>query len=156
MRRTGHERDNGNLMITTVAGTGSNGNTGDGDLATSATLNGPQGVAFDTLGNMFIADSFNHEIRMVTKSDGKITTVVTFPELFVTSLILLLELSAMYMFPAASTATPLISDNCAAVAGPLSPEYPGSLSTEPAAVVIVPATVAVLASLSALAPSVRK
>ena len=68
-------KSDGNLLITTVAGTGSNGNTGDGDLATSATLNGPKGVAFDKLGNMFIADTNNNKIRMVTKSDSKITTV---------------------------------------------------------------------------------
>src|SRR5271155_5068689 len=52
--------------ITTVAGTGVAGFGGDGGLATSAVLNHPNRVAFDSLGNMYIADSSNNRIRMAT------------------------------------------------------------------------------------------
>jgi trimeric autotransporter adhesin len=64
-------------IITTVAGDGSHGYSGEGDgvLATSARLNFPQGVAIDASGNIYIADTRNHRIRMVTKSTGIITTV---------------------------------------------------------------------------------
>ena len=51
--------------ITTIAGTGVNGFSGDGGPATSAQLNGPQGVAVDPAGNLYIADTFNSRIRKV-------------------------------------------------------------------------------------------
>jgi sugar lactone lactonase YvrE len=60
-------------IISTVAGTGNPGRTGDGGSATSATLNFPYGIALDSAGNLFIADTFNHSIRQV--SLGVITTV---------------------------------------------------------------------------------
>ena len=59
--------------ITTVAGTTA-GFSGDGGAATSAQLNLPTGVAFDSAGNLFIADRLNHRIRKVDTS-GNITTV---------------------------------------------------------------------------------
>ncbi len=59
--------------ITTVAGTGAAGDSGDNDLATSAQLNNPQGVAVDSVGSLYIADSSNHRVRKVT--GGGITTV---------------------------------------------------------------------------------
>jgi hypothetical protein len=62
-------------IITTVAGTGTAGYTGDGAAATSATLTLPQGIAVDTAGNLFIADTGNHCIRKVDASTGVITTV---------------------------------------------------------------------------------
>ena len=69
-------------IITTVAGNGySNpsdgvgGYTGDGLLATSAELNNPQGVAVDGSGNLYIADTYNGCIRMVSAATGIITTV---------------------------------------------------------------------------------
>jgi len=61
-------------VIATVAGTGAAGFSGDGEVATSAKLNEPSGVAVDTTGNLYIADSINHRIRKVDK-DGTITTV---------------------------------------------------------------------------------
>jgi sugar lactone lactonase YvrE len=62
-------------IITTVAGIGdSGGYSGDGGSATSAKLNKPQGVAVDTDGNLYIADTENHRIRKVSTS-GIITTV---------------------------------------------------------------------------------
>jgi trimeric autotransporter adhesin len=62
-------------IITTVAGDGTRGYKGDRELATLAGLNAPYCVAVDASGNMYIADSFNNRIRLVTKSSGIITTV---------------------------------------------------------------------------------
>jgi trimeric autotransporter adhesin len=62
-------------IISTVAGTGTSGSySGDGGPATSAQLNAPIGVALDSVGNLFIADSFNNRIRKVTPA-GNISTV---------------------------------------------------------------------------------
>lgn len=60
-------------IITTVAGTGVQGFAGDGGSATSAMLDSPSGVAVDGSGNIYIADSRNHRIRVV--KNGVITTV---------------------------------------------------------------------------------
>jgi sugar lactone lactonase YvrE len=62
------------LVISTVAGTGIAGYTGDGAAATSATLNGPTGVAIDSAGDIFIADTNNLVIREVLASTGNIVT----------------------------------------------------------------------------------
>ncbi|SFM54984.1 NHL repeat-containing protein, partial [Paenibacillus sp. 1_12] len=61
-------------MISTVAGTGSQGSTGDGGKATSAKLILPYGVAVDSGGNVYIADTFNHRIRKVDNTTGNIST----------------------------------------------------------------------------------
>lgn len=61
--------------IFTIAGNGLAGSTGDGVLATSAQLNNPQGVAVDSNGNLYIADTGNHRIRRVNGSTGIITTI---------------------------------------------------------------------------------
>jgi hypothetical protein len=60
--------------ITTIAGTGSAGYSGDGGAATSARLDTPHGIAVDTAGNVYIADPPNQRIRKVDTS-GRITTV---------------------------------------------------------------------------------
>lgn len=60
-------------VITTVAGNGSAGYSGDNGQATSAQLNQPQGVAVDSAGNLYIADFDNNRIRKVV--NGVITTV---------------------------------------------------------------------------------
>ena len=62
-----------------VAGTGTAGSTGDGGLATAATLNGPTGVAFDAAGNLYIAESSGatgHRVRKVDAATGIISTLV--------------------------------------------------------------------------------
>ena len=63
-------------IITTVAGTGESGYSGDGGSATAARLAWPQGVAVDGSSNLFIADSNNSRLRRVN-SQGIITTVAT-------------------------------------------------------------------------------
>jgi sugar lactone lactonase YvrE len=60
--------------ISTVAGNGSSGFSGDGGAATLAQLNFPQGVALDAAGNLYIADLSNQRIRKVDAS-GTISTV---------------------------------------------------------------------------------
>lgn len=61
--------------ISTVVGTGSAGYSGDTGLATAATLNGPSSIAFDSSGNMYIADSNNMVIREVNAITQIISTV---------------------------------------------------------------------------------
>jgi hypothetical protein len=60
--------------ITTVAGTGRPGFSGDNGPATQARLDYPLGLAFDGAGSLYIADSFNYRVRKVSP-DGTITTV---------------------------------------------------------------------------------
>jgi len=61
-------------VITTVAGTGKAGFSGDGGPGTSAQLAGPSDIAFDKAGNLYIADSGNNRVRKLSP-DGIITTV---------------------------------------------------------------------------------
>lgn len=63
-----------NGVITTVAGTGTNGYSGDGGPAVNAMLNIPEGVAVDNVGNLYIADTFNQRIRKVG-ANGIISTI---------------------------------------------------------------------------------
>jgi sugar lactone lactonase YvrE len=62
-------------IVTTVAGTGVAGFSGDGGLATSARINAPNGLAIDASGNLFIDDSSNRRIRKVDAATGIITTI---------------------------------------------------------------------------------
>jgi sugar lactone lactonase YvrE len=62
-------------IITTVAGNDDRGFSGDGGLATSAQLNFPRGVAVDSTGNIYIADTANHRIRRVDAATHVITTI---------------------------------------------------------------------------------
>jgi len=64
-----------NGVITTVAGNGVPGYSGNVGPATSAMLRFPVGVALDSAGNLFIADAGNHVLRKVTPSNGFIFTV---------------------------------------------------------------------------------
>ncbi|HET9050879.1 MAG TPA: right-handed parallel beta-helix repeat-containing protein [Candidatus Dormibacteraeota bacterium] len=61
-------------IITTVAGTGAAGFSGDGGAATAAQLNQPSGVVVDAAGNLYIADHDNNRVRKVD-TRGRITTV---------------------------------------------------------------------------------
>lgn len=63
-----------NGIITTVAGNGTNGFSGDGGPAIRAQLADPASVALDAAGNLFIADLFNDRIRKMD-TNGIITTV---------------------------------------------------------------------------------
>jgi trimeric autotransporter adhesin len=63
-------REVSNGIITTVAGTGTSGYTGDGGPATSADLDRPTGVAVDGSENIYIADSGNNRIRCVLGAVG--------------------------------------------------------------------------------------
>ncbi len=63
-------------VITTVAGNGTPGYTGDDVLATATELNGPSGVAVDSAGNIYIADTGNNRIRKVDAATSIITTIV--------------------------------------------------------------------------------
>ena len=60
--------------ITTIAGTGERGFSGDGGPATQSRLYYPRGVAVDGDGNVYITDDYNHRIRKVD-STGTITTI---------------------------------------------------------------------------------
>jgi sugar lactone lactonase YvrE len=65
----------GGGTITTVAGNGSGGFSGDTGPATSAKLAGPTGIWVDPSGNLLIADTGNDAIRQVTHATGTISTV---------------------------------------------------------------------------------
>jgi streptogramin lyase len=61
-------------MITTIAGTGVRGFSGDGGPATAAALNVPTNVTVDAAGNVYIGDEYNYRIRRVDHATGIITT----------------------------------------------------------------------------------
>lgn len=65
-------------IITTVAGTGEAGFSGDGGPATAATLSSPMDLIFDEAGNLYIADAGNHRIRII-RVDGTIDTFASGP-----------------------------------------------------------------------------
>ena len=63
-------------VVTLIAGIpGVRGFSGDSGPATSATLMGPSGVAMDSSGNVYIADTENYRIRKVSAATGVITTI---------------------------------------------------------------------------------
>ncbi len=62
-------------IITTVAGNGTEGYSGDGGLAVNAELYMPEGVAVDSSGNIYIADTYNDVVREVNASTGVISTI---------------------------------------------------------------------------------
>ncbi|NOQ80294.1 MAG: hypothetical protein GQ546_12955, partial [Gammaproteobacteria bacterium] len=61
-------------IISTIAGTGDYGFSGDGGLATQAQLDDPHGISIDAAGNLYIADTYNNRIRKVTP-EGIISTI---------------------------------------------------------------------------------
>ena len=62
-------------VISTVAGTGTPGYSGNGGNATAARLNSPAGIALDASGNLYIADCGNNCVREVSAATGLISTV---------------------------------------------------------------------------------
>lgn len=64
-----------NGVITTIAGNGKQGYSGDGAAALKALLKGPKGIRCDKAGNIYIVDTENHAIRKITVATGIITTV---------------------------------------------------------------------------------
>ena len=63
-------------IITTVAGIGSSGYSGDGGQATNAAVANPYCIAIDTSNNVYFADNINNRIRKIDVTTGIITTVV--------------------------------------------------------------------------------
>jgi sugar lactone lactonase YvrE len=63
-----------NNLMSTVAGNGTNGFSGDSGSATTGKINEPNGLAADSVGNFFIADTYNNRIRKVD-TNGIMTTV---------------------------------------------------------------------------------
>jgi sugar lactone lactonase YvrE len=68
-------------IISTVAGNGTYGNSGDGGAATSASLVPPDSVAVDKAGNIYIGSAYGARIRKVTAASGTISTVAGFKDL---------------------------------------------------------------------------
>ncbi len=62
-------------MISTIAGTGTRGFSGDGGRATAAELNEPYGIVIDRSGNIYFADRLNGRVRRVDGATGIITTL---------------------------------------------------------------------------------
>jgi sugar lactone lactonase YvrE len=62
-------------LISTIAGTGAKGYSGDGGPAAKATFNGPKDLAVDRAGNLLIVDTENHAIRFIDSTTGTIRTV---------------------------------------------------------------------------------
>src|SRR5712691_10678699 len=62
-------------VISTVAGNGDKGFSGDGGPATAAALNEPYGIAIDRAGNIFVADRLNRRVRRIDVGSGIITTL---------------------------------------------------------------------------------
>ena len=63
-------------ILNRVAGTGKSGFTGNGGPALSATLSGPKGVSLDSKGNIYLADTESHSIRMIDVSKNTLELLV--------------------------------------------------------------------------------
>lgn len=61
-------------IITTVAGTGKPGFSGDGGPATAAQFNQPHSIAFDPAGDLYVCDIMNHRVRKIDMNTGIIST----------------------------------------------------------------------------------
>ena len=62
-------------VIHHIAGTGKKGFTGNGGPAKEATLSGPKGIAIDKTGNVYLADTESHTVRMVDAKTGKLELI---------------------------------------------------------------------------------
>lgn len=63
-------------LISTVAGTGKEGYSGDGSLATAAQISFPFGISVDRNDHVYFADTENHVIRKIDHETGKISTII--------------------------------------------------------------------------------
>ncbi|MGC1967209.1 MAG: choice-of-anchor D domain-containing protein [Candidatus Acidiferrales bacterium] len=63
-------------IISTIAGTGIAGFSGDGGPASAAQINSPRAPNYDSLGNLYFVDTSNHRVRKIDKTTGFISTVV--------------------------------------------------------------------------------
>ena len=68
-------------IITTIAGTGEAGYSGDGGVASAALMREPFMCAFDAAGNLYVAESRNHCVRRIDAQTGTITTIAGTGEL---------------------------------------------------------------------------
>ena len=64
-------------VISTFAGTGSKGCSGDGDAALKATFNGPKGIRCDQQADVYVVDTENHALRKIDANTRVITTVAS-------------------------------------------------------------------------------
>jgi DNA-binding beta-propeller fold protein YncE len=64
-----------NGIITTIAGTGATGYSGDGGPAKAAAFNEPYGIAVDRAGTIYVADRHNHCVRRIDGASGRVTTL---------------------------------------------------------------------------------
>ena len=62
-------------VITTIAGTGKAGDTGDGGDAKKATFKGPKAIRADAAGNLYVVDTENHSVRKIDAKTNVVTTV---------------------------------------------------------------------------------
>lgn len=62
-------------ILTTVAGNGVQGFSGDNGLATAASIDSPAGIALDSAGQLYISDTHNHRLRVVDRNSGVIRTL---------------------------------------------------------------------------------
>lgn len=62
-------------VIRHIAGTGVSGFTGHGGPAKEATLSGPKGIALDAEGNVWLADTESHSVRMIDRQTGRIELI---------------------------------------------------------------------------------
>ena len=62
-------------LVTTLAGTGREGNGGDAGLAIRAEFNGPHSLAVTTSGDIYVADTWNNRVRKIDGRSGVITVV---------------------------------------------------------------------------------
>ncbi len=67
--------DKGTGIISTIAGTGTAGYNGDGIAATTAQINGPCGIIFDNVGNIYIAEYGGARVRKINIGTGNISTI---------------------------------------------------------------------------------
>ena len=63
-------------LISTIGGTGSAGFGGDGGPATAAQFNRPYGLTLDGVGNLYVADQYNHRVRKINLASGIVTTIL--------------------------------------------------------------------------------